>query len=98
MATNVFSMTSLKLGMDGAVKHVIFPAYEPFLIASVISDVLFGSLILFVNVNLDGTNSMDVAMLAGACYGAQHFVLEGVAFCLYQNGCGYESAYKASKW
>ena len=83
--------------MEGAVKHVIFPAYEPFLYASVISDLLFGSLILFVNVDLQGPNSMEVAMLAGACYAAQHFVLEGVAFCLYQRGCGYESAFKASK-
>ena len=84
--------------MEGAVKHVIFPAYEPFLLASALSDCFFGMVILFVDVSLEDSNEMDLAFLIGACYACQHFVLEGVALCLYQPGCGYDSAARAAKY
>ena len=84
--------------MEGAVKHVIFPAYEPFLLASALADCFFGVVILFVDVSLEGSNAMDLAFLIGACFACQHFVLEGIAFCLYQPGCGYDSAARAAKY
>jgi len=76
-------------GMDGAVKHVIFPVYEPFLFLSAASDLYFGILIMFIDLEVSGKNSDAVSVLAGFCYGLQHFVLEGVAFALYQHGLAY---------
>lgn len=82
-------------GQSGAVKHVIFPVYIPFMWGSAFSDLLFGSIIFFVDGTVNHGNTCSVAITYAAAYAIQHFILEGIAFLLMQYGCGYQATRRA---
>lgn len=84
-------------GMEGSVKNVQFPIYDPFLYCSAGSDFLLGVLIVFVDIRMDGENSLENSLLAGFCFALQHFVIEGIAFLLFQDGLGVKAFSRAIK-
>jgi hypothetical protein len=84
-----------ELGVERAARHVVFPAYVPFMWASACSDLFYAAVFFFTPISLYDSNPWGPAITYAFAWTFQEVVIEGVAFLLMQYGCGNEAAKRA---
>lgn len=70
--------------------------YRPFLWWSIFSDLLVGFFSCFVNVNPIDRNQWGPTIAYSFAFAVQHFLTEGIALVMMQQGCGYQAAQRSA--